>query len=133
MKEDLKKYLNNAKEELKESQAKTTSLEREISDLKNTLSNQEVVNNNNLKYLIHHNRNVRNRNFLIMGLEENVMLTVNDASAETDEDKVELLLNFLEPGTAIDISEMFLMGKAWDDRTRPLKVRCQDNASVSKI
>ena len=65
-----------------------------------------------------------------MGLEENVMLTVNDASAETDEDKVELLLNFLEPGTAINISEMFRMVKARDDRTRPLKVRCQDNVSV---
>ena len=70
------------KKELEESQAKSTPLEREINDLKNALGNQEIV----------------------MGLEVNVMLTVNDASAETDEDKVELLLNFLEPGTAINIS-----------------------------
>ena len=121
---DLKKELNSAKKELTDAANKVTSLEQELNSLKSSVGNQEIVGNNNLKYLIHYDRKVRKHNLLIMGLDENHPLTINDLSADDDKQKAKLIANFLCPDIVTNISDCFSLGKAIDHgdddgRTRP--------------
>ena len=129
---NLQKDLKETRKSLKEAEKTITTLHRQVHDLqdKSVVNNQ--VSKENLKYLINHDRNVRKHNILVMGLKEQSPLIVNETEATTDEDKLALIINYLEVTGSIRVAKMFRLGKQGEN-PRPLKVMFQDEKIPSQI
>ena len=84
--------------------------------------NKSVVDNN-LKYLINLDRNIRRKNVVMFGIPENTTLNIGGEHT-TDIDKRDALFDFMGCPDDLEITDCFRLGKpALDsDKPRPLKI-----------
>ena len=94
-------------------------MDKKVGDLEQKSGKNSDVSKENLNYLIYHGRDVRKYNILIMGLNEKSPLEVNDDVANTDNEKLDLILQYLKIND-VQVSDMFRIGKG--EKPRPLKV-----------
>ena len=110
-------------------------LDERIKTLEEESAKQKTVSDNNLKYLINADRNVRRSNVIIFGVPEtNTNLEINNNTAITDEEKCKMILNYIGTPIYDSVSEMFRLGKTLvDDKPRPIKLKFPSSLSVSSV
>ena len=116
---DLTQKLNDTKSELEKSiteQSKLVKKNTEKGDRTKTTSD------NNLKYLVNLDRNIRRQNVVIFGVPENTDLVIGEKTASTDSEKRNLLFDHMGCSNHLTILDSFRLGKGGSDKPRPLKV-----------
>ena len=74
----VKSELATTKDDLKAAEHKIVELEGNINDLKTKLTHTTTATENNTKYLINHDRNVRKLNIILFGIPEDNALLINE-------------------------------------------------------
>ena len=104
---------------------RTKSLEDETKQLK-------TVGQNNLKYLINLDRNIRREHIVIFGVpEDGKDLVANEISAKTDVDKCNMIFRYIN--VPMDSIYPFRLGKPTAEKVRPIKVKCPSSNIVGQI
>ena len=149
----IKEDLQNTKESLETTAADVTKLKQELSELKKSTNkdvtdlknrtkvleaeskNHKTVSDNNLKYLINLDRNVRRKNVIIFGVPEEDDLTIDGVSANTDQKKCELIMGYIGvPAVMDEMNELFRLGRAiTPGKPRPIKFICSTSSAASSI
>ena len=126
--QDLKKEHNDLKKKVtdmeKRFEEKVKKLEKDVADANEENNKLKVVSNNNLKYLINHDRNRRKHNVMLFGVSENEEMKLGTKTAKSDEDKTELLLDYIGCADSVERVDLFRLGKprASDSPPRPIKL-----------
>ena len=112
-----------ATKDISDNSRKITLIETEVNRIDVEANNKQIVIENNLKYLINHDRNMRRHNVVVMGVsEDGLSLEINNKTANTDEEKIDLILAFINPGINVGIKESFRLGVKVDGKCRPIKI-----------
>ena len=103
---------------------KVKKLEKDVADANEENNKLKVVSSNNLKYLINHDRNRRKHNVMLFGVSENEEMKLGTKTAKNDEDKTELLLDYIGCADSVKRVDLFRLGKprASDSPPRPIKL-----------
>ena len=110
------------------------TLTKSLEDLTKETEQWKKTGENNLKYLVNHDRNQRRCNVMVLGLEEGVDLTINDETSTTDEDKINSLLQFIGVGAgSVEICSLFRCGKTGGEGIRPVKVILKNGDMAQRI
>ena len=129
MKETLKTVrgdLNKANEEIK-------GLKDEIKTIKKEHEEEKKTSRDTCKYLVNHDRSVRQRNILIMGVPDNDVITLGDENYNSDREAAVSVFEKMGITCDLKINEIFRLGKksepTGDDeagdgrpRSRPIKI-----------
>ena len=121
---DLKARLSTAENNIK-------SLNNDAKDMNKNVKEQDLVVNNNLKFLIGLNKNERLYNFLLFGVPERMTLTCNDVEAKDDHAKFDLVMNIIGVND-IKVVDMFRLGVE-GEKPRPIKVKVTEKIMVSNV
>ena len=116
---ELKKSVKKIEERFDE---KTKKMEKELAEAKEERSKSKSVSNNNLKYLINHDRNRRKQNVMLFGVAENAVITLGTRTASSDAEKADLLIDFMGCADDVEKIDMFRLGKVTTDKPRPIKI-----------
>ena len=146
----IRQDLETTKSSVTETNTKVEKLQKDLTDLKK--SNQKsfstgderaknledeakrlkTVSQNNLKYLVNLDRNIRREHIVIFGVpEDGTNLNANDVIAKTDEEKCDLILRYIN--VPIDSIYPFRLGKPTEGKVRPIKVKCPSSNIVGPI
>ena len=120
--ENLKKKNKELSDQLTAVDNKAAELKKEVAAVKASLKDVKDTTDNNLKYLINVDRNARKHNVILFGVQEEGNLTIGPTTAATDQEKCELLLEYIGcPNT--NIVDSFRLGKeVTPDKPRPIKI-----------
>ena len=148
----IKKDLETTKNNLTETNSKVEKLQKDLTDLKKTsersLSTVEgktktlddeakqlkAVGQNNLKYLINLDRNIRREHIVVFGVpEDGEDLAVNEVVAKTDQEKCDTIFSFIDVPMNIDNIHQFRLGKPTEGKVRPIKLKCPSSSVVGPI
>ena len=136
--EPLEKELAEVKKENKELSKKLSSAETSLDQTKKELalineSNKinKKTSENNLKYLINLDRNIRRKNVILFGVPENDSLTIADEPANTDKEKYELLFKYMGCSDII-VNDHYRLGKV-GDKPRPIKITFESKEMAGSV
>ena len=92
----------------------------------------KAVGQNNLKYLVNLDRNIRREHIIIFGVpEEGTDLEANDVTAKTDVEKCDFILRHIE--VPMDNVHPFRLGQPTAGKVRPIKLKCTSSSIVGPI
>lgn len=125
-------------DELKKLKIQVDALVEEVKEMKNENETLKKTGDNNLKYLVNLDRNIRRSNIMVMGVSESTSLKINPHGREstTDKDKITDLLNYLEVNDQVEIVNSFRCGKEADEsegKIRPIKIEMKNGEMVGLI
>lgn len=135
-----KQDLVNARKELNTAKTDIKSLETKLKTLHDDHEKSKKCSQENLRYLINHDRNLRQRNVLLFGLPDEDVIPLGDESFDSDHDAVLNIFEKLELPEEVEITELFRLGKKNHEndeatgearRSRPVKV-CLGSSSMAK-
>ena len=124
--------LTNTKKELAKAQGEIVNLKTEVRSLTDDLNNARETSNNNLKYLVNHDRNVRSENIVIFGVPEKGTIE-SDAGivATSDTEKIAFLFRYIGVDGST-VKSFFRLGKE-GDKPRMLKVTLHSREHVKRV
>lgn len=138
-----KKNLTAMKTELKSTQNELKNLKTKLSSLSEEFDKNKTCAENNLRYLINHDRNSRQRNVVVFGLPDDDEISLGDEVFENDLDAVNHVLDQLELPEEVKIIELFRLGKKQVEdgagadenqrRHRPIKIRFETSGAAKMI
>lgn len=140
----LVKELNTTKNNLKTAQQEIKDLKGIVESLKTSLKDATTerdelrkTSQNNLKYLINFDRNVRRTNVMIFGVPEKENLVVNQIEASDDETKISALLGQMQVQEKVEVMSYTRIGKPSEgeaeERHRPIKLVLKNSNMASII
>ncbi len=138
---NIKTDVDTVKASAKTANDEVTKLKTTVQNLKKSLEDVTAETeqwkktcSNNLKYLVNHDRNQRRCNVMVLGLEEEVDLTINNETTNSDEEKINSLLKFIGVGAeTVEICSSFRCGKAGGEGIRPIKVILKKGDMAQRI
>ena len=116
----IKAELNSTKKDLVKAQQDIVSLQTQTESLKEELVSVKDTSNNNLKYLVNHDRNVRSQNVIIFGIPEKTNIDSGEITANSDREKVSFVFQYIQVSEN-SIRSIFRLGKE-GEKPRPIKV-----------
>ena len=109
-------------------------LEVRIKTLETESNKHKTVSDNNLKYLVNLDRNVRRQNVCLFGVpEDNTDLTIEGKTASTDKEKCELILTYIGAVVLNQVTDMFRLGKSAENGPRPIKIKFMSSEGPTTI
>ena len=139
----LDKEVKTLQNEMKTAKTNITTLQTDVKTLKNDVNNltrkfddNKSVSENNLKYLINHDRNVRKSNILLFGVPEDEPLELDgvEGNPNTDSEKCISLFQLIgSPQSQEKMVDCFRIGPIVEDKVRPIKVKFVTPAPVTSI
>ena len=139
----LEKDVKALQTDMKNAKTNITTLQSDVKTAKGDLvkitkrfDDHKSVSDNNLKYLINHDRNERRKNVLLFGVPEDGSLEVEGVPDDlaTDTDKCMRLFELIEaPQPEDKIVDCFRIGATVDGKVRPIKVKFISPTSVTSI
>ena len=136
---DSKKQMDELKNENKSLTTKLGAAEKKLGDLKTeidglkaSLNDNKKIGDNNLKYLINMDRNIRRNNIIIFGVDEKEKLEINNEEFDTDDKKRDSLINLMG-GADLTVVDSFRLGKPGGDKPRPIKVTFSSSAAATTL
>ena len=132
--ESIKKEFEELKKENKTLSKKLNNVETKLNNSvksqgenvdKNTESckNNKTVTDNNLKYLINLDRNVRRKNVMFFGVpEDSTDITIGEITAASDSEKRDAMLRFMGITGNLSITDFHRLGAPNPEKVRPLKI-----------
>lgn len=128
----IKQELAITKTSLTKAQSEIIDLKAEVKSLSDELETVKQTSNNNLKYLINHDRNVRSENVLIFGVPESAPIDADEGIvANSDQEKVAFIFRFIGVENST-IKTFFRLGKP-GDKPRPIKVTLFSNTYAKNV
>ena len=136
--ESLEKELGEVKKENKDlskklsaAEARLDSQEKELDKNTESIKAGKKVSENNLKYLINLDRNIRRKNVILFGVPEKDDLTIHDDSATSGIEKYKLLSKFMDcsENTVVDHYRLDREG----DKPRPIKLTFDSKEMAGKV
>lgn len=137
--QDLKKEHTELKKKVtdmeKRFEEKFKKLEKDVADANAESNKVKVVSNNNLKYLINHDRNRRKHNVMLFGVKEDEDMKLGEKTGKTDVEKTDLLLDYMGCGKDLGRVDLFRLGqsKGSDKPPRPIKLSFTSKESAFLI
>ena len=129
--EKLKKEMSELKTSTKNSLGK---LENQTKNLETESKKQKTVCENNLKYLVNLDRNVRRENIIIFGVpEDGVEVQIEQEKAKTDEEKCSAILEYIGTPIFDQAKGMFRLGKPVNGKVWPIKIRLPSSDTASSV
>lgn len=133
---DCKKDLAAAKKDLVTVQKELATVKTDLNNVQTklkTLTNQQEntskCTKDNLRYLINHDRNTRQRNVLIFGLPDDDEISLGDETFDSDREAIEHIFEKLEVEEKVELTEFFRLGKKdlhndgeGEPKARPVKI-----------
>ena len=108
---DTKKDLADARKELATAKSDIQSQETKLKTLNDDHEKSKKCSKDNLRYLINHDRNVRQRNVLLFGLPDEDEVTLGEETFESDRDAVQHIFEKLGVSGEIKMTDFFRLGK----------------------
>ena len=131
---NVKDKLNTVRGDLNKANEEIKGLKEEIKTMNKEREEEKKTSRDNCKYLVNHDRSVRQRNVLLMGVPDSDVITVGDDDYNSDRDAAVAVFDKMGITNDLKISEIFRLGKkkeTTDDdddtgngrpRSRPIKV-----------
>ena len=133
--DDTRKELAETKKELGTAKADIQLLETKVKQLTKDQEKNDKCSRDNLRYLINHDRNVRQKNILLFGLPDDHTIKLAGENFESDQNAFNHILGKLNITEEIEISDLFRLGKkdaAEEQKSRPLKI-CFTSSNAAKL
>jgi hypothetical protein len=131
---ELQKLKSDFTEYKKTTNKSVGSLEQKTTALQDVTTKTKTVCDNNLKYLINLDRNLRRQNVILFGVPEmNTNLCINGEESATDRDKCNAILRYIGTPEISETTEMFRLGKPVPAKVRPIKIKYSSSASASTV
>ena len=136
---DTKKDLTEARKELATVKSDLQNLETKMKTLTDDHEKTKKCTKDNMRYLINHDRNVRQSNVLLFGLPDDAEIPLGDETFESDRDALLHIFEKLEVSDEVKLTEFFRLGKKeartndGEDRpqSRPVKI-CFKSSNMAK-
>ena len=126
----------NAKTNITSLQSDVKTAKADLVKLTKRFDDHKSVSDNNLKYLINHDRNERRKNVLLFGVPEVNPVGINGVpdDLKTDSEKCLSLFQLIQAPQAADkIIDCFRIGPVVDGKIRPIKVKFTSPTPVTSI
>ena len=119
----IKTELKNTKNELVKAQQDIVSLKTETKSLAKELNTVRETTNNNVKYLINHDRNVRRKNIMLFGVPENTDIVQDSGVSDTnDAEKLTFIFNYVGVNEIV-VESHFRLGRKGQSPQKPLPIK----------
>ena len=139
----LDKDVKTLQSDMKSAKTNITTLQSDVKTAKSDIANltkrsddHKSISENNLKYLINHDRNERRKNVLLFGVPEGKPTGVDGVpdNLETDIEKCLSLFELIQAPQSMDkVIDCFRIGPIVDDKVCPIKVKFFSPISVTTI
>ena len=137
---ETKKDLAKTRQELTQVKADITSMNGKMKALSEDHEKTKKCTSDNLRYLINHDRNVRQRNVLLFGLPDDEEIKLGNDTFDSDRAAVEHIFERLEVENDVKLTEFFRLGKKVareedaeeEPKPRPVKI-CFKSSNMAKV
>ena len=106
-----KKDLGDTQKELATVKSDMQSLKTKLKTLTDDHEKTKTCTKDNMRYLINHDRNVRQRNVLLFGLPDVEEITLGNATFKSDREAVQHIFEKLEVSDDMKFTDFFRLGK----------------------
>ena len=131
--EVLRKSVKTANEDIAKLKSKVDELSQDLTEVKNENKILKKSCENNLKYLVNHDRNMRRSNVMLLGLPEDEDLVIGEATVKGDDDKIHALFKFLKVETVVEMVSYSRLGTSEEGKLRAIKIELKNGDMAREI